>query len=240
MRIKIPAISGALAASTLLAAPATADEPTAAPGTLLPAPAPTATAPTLTAPTPTAPTPTAPTPTVEFLNSCNPAVAALPRGGGKPGRTARRRRRRRGARRSTCGTRPSGWRVRLTHDPAQGRRERGLAAPARRGAWTDHDESGRSPTSGRVRLEDKQAGEWVAVRRPKRKVVDFRFVNGGFIDGINFTAGCAGCVGADRVAGQTVDASRERDRPHAPAGLRRRRADPGDHCDDPGAGPLRS
>lgn len=43
-----------------------------------------------------------------------------------------------------------------------------------------------------VRLEDRQRGEWVAVHRPKRKTLDFRFVNGGFIDGINFRAGCAG------------------------------------------------
>ena len=43
-----------------------------------------------------------------------------------------------------------------------------------------------------VRLEDKQRGEWVSVQRPKRKVMDFRFVNGGYIDGIDFNAGCAG------------------------------------------------
>ena len=30
------------------------------------------------------------------------------------------------------------------------------------------------------------------MQRPKRKVMDFRFVNGGYIDGINFNAGCAG------------------------------------------------
>ena len=41
----------------------------------------------------------------------------------------------------------------------------------------------------RSSLEDKQRGEWVSVQRPKRKVMDFRFVNGGYIDGINFNAG---------------------------------------------------
>ena len=29
----------------------------------------------------------------------------------------------------------------------------------------------------------------VSVQRPKRKVMEFRFVNGGYIDGINFDAG---------------------------------------------------
>jgi hypothetical protein len=35
----------------------------------------------------------------------------------------------------------------------------------------------------------------VSVQRPARKELDFRFVNGGFIDGINFGAGCAGRLG---------------------------------------------
>ncbi len=46
-----------------------------------------------------------------------------------------------------------------------------------------------------IQLEDKQRGEWVSVQRPKRKVMEFRFVNGGFIDGINFRAGCSGRLG---------------------------------------------
>ena len=46
-----------------------------------------------------------------------------------------------------------------------------------------------------IRLEDKQRGEWVSVQRPKRKVLEFRFVNGGFIDGVNFAAGCSGRLG---------------------------------------------
>ena len=33
------------------------------------------------------------------------------------------------------------------------------------------------------------------MQRPSRKVMEFRFVNGGFIDGINFTAGCSGKLG---------------------------------------------
>ena len=33
------------------------------------------------------------------------------------------------------------------------------------------------------------------MQRPNRKVMDFRFVNGGFIDGINFNAGCSGRLG---------------------------------------------
>ena len=73
-----------------------------------------------------------------------------------------------------------------------------------------------------VRLEDKQRGEWVSVQRPKRKVMDFRFVNGGYIDGINFNAGCAGRLGVhawqvDREAGRSKEG-----RAHTAADLRRR------------------
>ena len=80
-----------------------------------------------------------------------------------------------------------GWRVRLTHNlkSADGKPQvievRGRITASR-------------PISNvrTVRLEDKQRGEWVSVQRPKRRVMDFRFVNGGYIDGINFNAGCAG------------------------------------------------
>ncbi len=43
-----------------------------------------------------------------------------------------------------------------------------------------------------IQLEDKQRGEWV---KTKNKVMEFRFINGGFIDGINFNASCSGRLG---------------------------------------------
>ena len=43
-----------------------------------------------------------------------------------------------------------------------------------------------------IQLEDKQRGEWV---KTKNKVMEFRFINGGFIDGINFSASCSGRLG---------------------------------------------
>ena len=45
-----------------------------------------------------------------------------------------------------------------------------------------------------VRLEPKQKGEWVAVKLPQRRQLSFSFANFGGVDGINFTAGCAGRV----------------------------------------------
>jgi hypothetical protein len=69
------------------------------------------------------------------------------------------------------------------------------------------------------------------VQRPKRKVMDFRFVNGGYIDGINFTAGCAGRL-TFRAWQVTKDAAGE------PV-----RTPPGEHrcreaCRDPARGPV--
>ena len=166
MRIRIIALSGALAASTLVAAPAMATEstPPADPTAVTQVPA-----------------------TAKFRNTCNPAIAALPASVEvdpmvKPGAL-------------NIQFNPGlyvwheakGWRVRLTHNlqAADGKPQvievRGRITASR-------------PISNvrTVRLEDKQRGEWVAVQRPKRKVMDFRFVNGGYIDGINFNAGCAG------------------------------------------------
>ena len=87
-----------------------------------------------------------------------------------------------------------GWRVRLTHNLPRVD-VTGVSRPQLvevRGQITTSRPVANVRT---VRLEDKQAGEWVSVHRPKRKVVEFRFVNGGYIDGIDFTAGCAGRVG---------------------------------------------
>ena len=123
-----------------------------------------------------------------FRNSCNPAVATLPGvvegnptlvPGAKDGfaplalyvwHEAR------------------GWRVRLTHNQPKVVDGKPQVVEVR-GRIT----SSRPISNVRtVRLEDKQRGEWVSVQRPKRKVMDFRFVNGGYIDGIDFNAGCPG------------------------------------------------
>jgi hypothetical protein len=166
MRIRIMALSGALAASTLMAAPAMADQanspadPTAATQAASPA---------------------------KFRNTCNPAVAALPASVEtdpmvKPGALNSQ---------FTPGLyvwhEAKGWRVRLTHNlRAEDGKPRLIEV---RGRITASRPINNVRT---VRLEDKQRGEWVSVQRPKRKVMDFRFVNGGYIDGINFNAGCAG------------------------------------------------
>lgn len=188
MRIRILALSGALAASTLLATPATATETTP----------------------PTAPetttTPTAPVP-LKFRNTCNAKLATLPGAvegapaGFGPG--------------VSTGTKKgvyiwhekAGWRVRLTH-PVGKTAEGKPTLIEVRGRIT----STRPITNVRtIQLEDKQRGEWVSVQRPKRKVMEFRFVNGGFVDGINFRAGCAGRLGftvweitRDAVTGKVV------------------------------------
>ena len=166
MRIRSIALSGALAASTLLAAPAMATEstPPADPTAVTQAPAP-----------------------AKFRNTCNPAIAALPASVEadpmvKPGALNRQ---------FTPGLyvwhEAKGWRVRLTHNQ---RAEDGKPQVIEvRGRITASRPISNVRT---VRLEDKQRGEWVSVQRPKRKVMDFRFVNGGYIDGINFNAGCAG------------------------------------------------
>jgi hypothetical protein len=131
-------------------------------------------------------TPTAPAP-LKFRNTCNPTKAALPGAvegapGLKPGAMDTSRELALYVWHDT-----KGWRVRLTHNLPQVGGKRQLVEV--RGRIT----SSRPISNVRtVRLEDKQRGEWVSVKRPKRKVMDFRFVNGGYIDGINFNAGCAG------------------------------------------------
>jgi hypothetical protein len=171
------ALSGALAASTLLVAPAMATDTTPAdPGapTTAPAPAP-------------APAPAAERAVLTYRNSCNPAIAALPSAvEGDPAVTP-------GATNDVFAPglyvwhEAKGWRVRLTHNL-----KTDVGTPQVievRGRIT----SSRPISNVRtVRLEDTQRGEWVSVQRPKRTVMDFRFVNGGYIDGINFNAGCAG------------------------------------------------
>ncbi len=169
MRIRSIALSGALAASTLLAAPAMATEstPPADPTAVTQAPAP-----------------------AKFRNTCNPAIAALPASVEadpmvKPGAMNNQ---------FNPGLyvwhEAKGWRVRLTHNKQVD--VNGVQKPQVievRGRITASRPISNVRT---VRLEDKQRGEWVSVQRPKRKVMDFRFVNGGYIDGINFNAGCAG------------------------------------------------
>jgi hypothetical protein len=172
VRIRILAVSGALAASTLVSAPAMADT---------------------TTPTDPAPVTAAPAP-AKFRNSCNPAVAALPPTvEGKPALNP-------GAvdRVAPLGLyvwhEAKGWRVRLTHNLPKVD-VNGVLKPQLvevRGRITASRPISNVRT---VRLEDKQRGEWVSVQRPKRKVMDFRFVNGGYIDGIDFNAGCAGRLG---------------------------------------------
>ena len=130
----------------------------------------------------------------QFRNSCNPAVAALPPTvEGKPALNP-------GAVDGVAELglyiwhEAKGWRVRLTHNlPKVDVNE--VSKPQLvevRGRITASRPISNVRT---VRLEDKQRGEWVSVQRPKRKVMDFRFVNGGYIDGINFNAGCAGRLG---------------------------------------------
>ncbi len=167
MRIRMLALSGALAASTVLIPPAMATDTTpTVPGTTTTAPAP------------------AP---VKFRNSCNPAIAALPPTvEGQPAAFVP------GAAKGVyVWHEKAGWRLRVTHPQARDAAGKPSLIEVR-GRIT----SSRPLSNVRtVRLEDKQRGEWVSVQRPKRKVMDFRFVNGGFIDGINFTAGCAGRLG---------------------------------------------
>jgi hypothetical protein len=169
-RITASAVPLVLAAS-LLAVPAAADESApAAPGTTAPAPAPA------------------------FRNSCDPARAALPGSvAGAP---------------SALVTTPfaprsmakalyvwhdaKGWHMRLTHDEAPTTAADATTKPTLvevRGRITASRPLVRVRT---VRLEDRQRGEWVSVKRPGRRTMDFRFVNGGHVDGIDFAAGCAG------------------------------------------------
>ena len=120
----------------------------------------------------------------QFRNSCNPAKATLPASvEGAPASFGP------GAATGLyVWHTQKGWRVRLTHNIARTDPAKPVLIEVR-GRIT----STRALTGVRtIRLEDKQAGEWVSVHRPKRKVMEFRFVNGGFVDGINFRAGCSG------------------------------------------------
>lgn len=165
MRTLVRSLAAAAVATTLLAPPALATEGT-------PAPAPTATR--------------------EFRNTCDPAKATLP--GVVEGAPALAP----GASSATLDGSTSGlyvwhdkkgWRIRYTHnlpkvgDPAKAQRVevRGMVTASR-------------PISNvrLVKLEPKQRGEGVSVKRPGRKVLNFTFVNFGGIDGVNFAAGCAG------------------------------------------------
>lgn len=132
---------------------------------------------------------TSPAPAPTFRNSCSPAVAALP--GQIKGAPAGF-----GAGAVTgqdlglyVWHERKGWRVRLTHDLPKVDGKAQLVTV--RGRITASRPLTHVQT---VRLEPKQRGEWVAVKRPARRSLDFRFVNAGYIDGLNFTAGCAGRV----------------------------------------------
>ena len=145
MRIRIIALSGALAASTLLAAPAIATEstPPADPTAVTQAPAP-----------------------AKFRNTCNPARAALPTAvEGDPMVNP-------GALKPQFAPglyvwhEAKGWRVRLTHNLPQVE-VNGVQKPQVievRGRITASRPISNVRT---VRLEDKQRGEWVSVQRPQ-------------------------------------------------------------------------
>jgi hypothetical protein len=128
------------------------------------------------------PAPQAPPATREFRNTCDPAKALLPDVvEGDPGVKA-------GAKEGLyVWHEKKGWRVRLTHDLPK------VADKAQRIEVRGVITSSRPISNVRlVKLEEQQRGEWVSVKRPGRKALGFRFVNYGGIDGINFTAGCAG------------------------------------------------
>jgi hypothetical protein len=172
MRIGILALSGALAASTLLAAPAMATDttPPTDPGTTTAAPAPAAEQARL-----------------RYRNSCRPTIATLPAAvEGLPAAFAP------GAAEGVyIWHERAGWRVRLTHPHTKDTAGKPNLIEVR-GRITSTRKFAKVRT---IQLEDKQRGEWVSIQRPNRKVMDFRFVNGGFIDGINFNAGCSGRLG---------------------------------------------
>ena len=167
MRIRILALTGALAASTLLAAPAMAD-------TTTPDPAPAQVATPAPAPAPAK---------LRFRNTCRTGIATLPASvEGQPSSFVP------GAARGVyIWHEKAGWRLRVTHPQADNPKLVEV-----RGRITSTRKLAKVQT---IRLEAQQRGEWVSVKRPSRKVMDFRFVNGGFIDGINFTAGCSGKLG---------------------------------------------
>ena len=128
-----------------------------------------------------APAPTT-TATKEFRNTCDPAKATLP--GVVEGAPALQP----GAKAGLYVWHDKkGWRIRYTHDlaPVDGKAQRVEV----RGMVT----SSRPISNVRlVKLEPKQRGEGVSVKRPGRKVLGFTFINYGGIDGVNFAAGCAG------------------------------------------------
>jgi hypothetical protein len=169
MRIRILAVSGALAASTLLAAPAMADDVPATNGPTATAPAAVATA-----------TPEQARAALRFRNSCTPTIAALPTTvEGQPNTYVP------GAPKGVyIWHEQAGWRVRLTHPQAD--------SPKLIEVWGRITSTRRLSNVRTIQLEDKQRGEWVKTRN---RVMEFRFINGGFIDGINFTAGCSGRLG---------------------------------------------
>jgi hypothetical protein len=170
MRIRIVALSGILAATTLVGAPAMADEasPAAGPAVVTPSPAHKGAK-------------------VKFRNSCKPSIATLPPSvEGQPATFIP------GAEKGLyIWHERAGWRVRLTHPQTKNEKGRPNLIEVR-GRITSTRKFANVRT---IQLEDKQRGEWVSVRRPSRKVMDFRFVNGGFIDGINFNARCSGRLG---------------------------------------------
>lgn len=126
---------------------------------------------------------TAPAPP-PFRNSCNTGVATLPASvQGKPASFKAG---------SALGVyvwhEAKGWRVRVTHNLPKNTAGKPQRIEVRGRIVTSRPIS----RVRLVRLEDRQRGEWVAVQRPRRKVLDARFVNVGGIDGVNFAAGCAG------------------------------------------------
>jgi hypothetical protein len=156
MRLRTLALVGAIAASTVLVAPASATD--------------------------------APAPAPAYRNSCNPRVAALPAAvEGKPTTFKA------GAEKALyVWHTKQGWRVRLTH----GQKLEGSDKGARIVVQGRITASRPVSNIRRVKLEANQSGEWVRiVKGSARRSVDFRFVNYGYIDGLDFTAGCAGRLG---------------------------------------------
>jgi hypothetical protein len=172
MRLPITALSGVIAATTVLAGPALAVQAAPAAG----AAHPTVAVATLTH------TPTKAT----FRNTCRTKVATLP--STVQGRPAAFRPG--SAKGVYIWHEKAGWRLRVTHPRTVTNGKADLIEV--RGRITSTRKLTRVQT---VRLEAKQRGEWVSVQRPSRKVLEFRFVNGGFVDGVDFAAGCSGRLG---------------------------------------------
>lgn len=164
MRIRLIALAGTIAATTVLVAPAVADQTT------------------------TSPTPVAETSPVakaaKFRNSCRPKRAMLQSSvEGRP--TSFRRGVTKGL---YVWHEKAGWRVRLTHP-----RTRDAAGKPELIEVRGKVRTSRPMRHIRtVRLEPRQRAEFVSLKRPGRRTMAFRFVNGGLVDGVNFNAGCAG------------------------------------------------